>query len=504
MTQDVRTRPIEPSAGSAVDHDYDGDDYDGRRFTLTEVSDRIWKFFISKKTALALILAMGLLSLAGTLLQQAPEGLSRDPQAYQQWLDSVRGRYAGWTTPLNMLGLFQVFSSIWFKAVTLLLATSILACSVNRTPRLWRAAFRPRTAVPDSFFDRAPLKETIESPTEPDEAITAVRRVLHGNRFHVVADPDDPHRLYADRFRFGPFGAVIAHLSFIVILLGVLLTASTGFKETNFAAPVGAKVSVGHGTGLTVEAKSFTDEYYTDGAPKDYASVLALYEDGTKVKEQTIRVNQPMRYGGVAFYQSSFGTAIALQVKDADGSMLYDSGVPLLFSSDDGRYAIGQFELAEPKLTVYVVEPSSGRVDESIAAGQVQLEIYRSGGNGPSGIQVISQGKPTTIDGLSYTFVRERQFTGLIVRRDPGATFVWLGAGLMVLGLFMVFFFPHRRMWVRVRGTAQGSRILCGSPMRRDSAFESQFRHLTADITRAGVPDAEISPTTAASRTTTR
>ncbi len=29
--------------------------------------------------------------------------------------------------------------------------------------------------------------------------------------------------------------------------------------------------------------------------------------------------------------------------------------------------------------------------------------------------------------GLDVTFVRERQFTGLIVAKDPGALFVWLG-----------------------------------------------------------------------------
>jgi cytochrome c biogenesis protein len=101
----------------------------------------------------------------------------------------------------------------------------------------------------------------------------------------------------------------MAHVSFVIILLGFFLSATTGFKDTQFTAPVGEKVAVGHGTGLTLEAKSFTDVYYPDGLPKDYASELVLSKDGVVVQSKTIRVNQPMTQDGVSFYQSFFGAA---------------------------------------------------------------------------------------------------------------------------------------------------------------------------------------------------
>jgi ResB protein required for cytochrome c biosynthesis len=100
----------------------------------------------------------------------------------------------------------------------------------------------------------------------------------------------------------------------------------------------------------------------------------------------------------------------------------------------------------------------------------------------------VDQGKPATIAGLTYTFERTRQFTGLIVTQDPGAVFVWIGSTLLVLGLFMVFFFPHRRIWLRVRKTEGGSELLFASTMRRDSAFEPQFHQLVTDIQLAGTP----------------
>ena len=54
--------------------------------------------------------------------------------------------------------------------------------------------------------------------------------------------------------------------------------------------------------------------------------------------------------------------------------------------------------------------------------------------------------------------------------------------------VFLVFFFPHRRLWVRVRKTSGGSEILFASTMRRDTAFEPQFHQLVTDIQLAGTP----------------
>ena len=101
---------------------------------------------------------------------------------------------------------------------------------------------------------------------------------------------------------------------------------------------------------------------------------------------------------------------------------------------------------------------------------------------------IRDRGKPTTIAGVTYTFERTRQFTGLIVTRDPGAPFVWVGSALLVLGLYMVFFFPHRRVWVRIRKTSGGSEILCASTMKRDVAFKPKFHQIVTAIELAGSP----------------
>ncbi len=464
----------------------------------------LWRFFISRRTGLGLILVLGVMSLIGTLLEQAPAEVRADPQAYAAWLDSVRPRYGGWTVVLDRLGFFGTFSAWWFRATLVLLTTSILACSVHRIPMLWRRAATPRSQPPDAFFERSGLRAEVPTALDPDVALAAAATALRRSRFRVVANPGTApgHRsapvLCADRFRWSPFGSIAAHLGFVVILLGAALSAGTGFKDPQFAAPVGSRVEVGHGTGLAVEALSFNDAYYDNGSPKDYASDLVVYRDGRQVARQTVRVNQPLTVDGISFYQSFFGTAASIKVTDAAQKVLADTAVPLLWGSNDGRHTIGQLVVPGQQLTVYLVMPASGEVDPTIQAGQVQLEIYRPGADTPVATQVISQGTPASIAGLTFTFERERQFTGLIVAQDPGVWLVWTGASLLMIGIFLVFFFPHRRLWVLARrGPDGGTTLHVAAKTKRDAAFEPQFRDVVDHLERGATAAPTDSPTPA-------
>ena len=494
---DLHTPPPEFGPGEPLDG-LDG--LDGEvSVSASDAMHRVWRFFISMRTGLFLMLGLGLLSLIGTLLVQAPAGITKNPGAYAEWLTSTaRPKYGGWTPVLDLLGFFSIFSSFWFRAVTILLTTSILACTINRVPRLWKIAFHPRTHMGETFFIHAPLKAEILLPLEPEQSLERVRQVFTSHRFRTISDPtDDTLNLYADRFRWGPFGTAVAHISFVIIVLGVFITATTGFKDTQVSVTVGSRVAVGGGTGLSIEAKSFIDAYYADGSPKDYASELVLYKNGAEVAAKMVRVNHPMNWGGFSVYQAFFGVAAMITVKDGTGWTIFKEAVPLAWSSKDKSHIIGQFIMKNKGLGVYVVSAASGRPDPNIKAGQVQLEIHQIGQeDNPLVTQVISQGRPTRIDGLEYTFERTRQFTGLIVARDPGAIYVWVGSTLLVLGLFLVFFFPHRRVWVRVRKTPSGSQIHFGSTMRRDPMFEPQFHRLITEIQFAGTSPGNLQSTT--------
>jgi cytochrome c biogenesis protein len=299
----------------------------------------------------------------------------------------------------------------------------------------------------------------------------------------MVEQDGDTIHLYADRFRWGPFGTVIAHLSLVLILAGALIGTAWGFRNNGLAVPVGSRVDVGYGTGLSIEARSFTDSYYTNGSPSDFTSDLVLYRNGQQVTAQTIRVNEPLRAGDVTVYQSFYGAAAVMQVADATGKVVFDRGVALEWTSKDGRHRVGRINLRDAGLIAYVIGAASGEVDPRIKPGQMQVEVYTSGSEGsPIATELISQGQPAEIAGLDFTFIRERQFTGLIVARDPGAVFVWIGASLLLFGICLVFYFPTRRAWVLIRSRPDGSTIQVGAISRRDVTFQSDFKSLVDDM----------------------
>ncbi|MEK6719438.1 MAG: cytochrome c biogenesis protein ResB [Chloroflexota bacterium] len=479
MTQPVRTPAITRADRKTTD-DLDG----GLTVSPADPGKRLWHFFISMRTGLALMLGLAVLGFIGTLLVQADPGLQGDRQAYAVWLETVRPKYGGWTGVFDALGLFSVFSSIWFRGIVVLLTMSLLACSVNRAPRLWKRAVHPRTNMSETFFAHAPLRASIATAADPGTALAEVQTAFRARHFRTIVNHDgDTIHLYADRFRWGPFGTVIAHLSLTLILAGALIGTAWGFRNNSLAVPVGSRVEVGYGTGMSIEAKSFTDSYYTNGSPSDFASDLVLYMDGVQVIAQTVRVNEPLRAGDVTFYQSFYGAAAVMTVADPTGRVVFDRGVPLEWATSDDKYRVGQIILPDAGLTAYVVGATSGEVDPRIKPGQMQIEVYRSGLEGePIATEIISQGQPANIAELDFTFVRERQFTGLIVARDPGAVFVWIGAGLLVSGISLVFLFPGRRAWARIQRRPNGSSIQVGAIVRHDVTFRPDFQHLVDDI----------------------
>ena len=111
------------------------------------------------------------------------------------------------------------------------------------------------------------------------------------------------------------------------------------------------------------------------------------------------------------------------------------------------------------------------------------VEVYKVGNETPLGVQVLSQGSSTEIEGLTWTFERNRQYTGVTIKRDPGSNIVWLGSALLVIGSCLVFFLPHRRIWARVRPNADGTtRVMVGAPNKRDPGMEPVFAELLHHI----------------------
>jgi cytochrome c biogenesis protein ResB len=86
------------------------------------------------------------------------------------------------------------------------------------------------------------------------------------------------------------------------------------------------------------------------------------------------------------------------------------------------------------------VAPAGGEPVLTVSGLKAQPLSLRAGGS-------------AEIGGYRYTFLGQREFSGITVRRDRSDYLVWAGAALIVIGLVATFWVPRRRFWARITET---------------------------------------------------
>jgi cytochrome c biogenesis protein len=498
MAQDVRTQPLPAKA-----------DDEGAFSGIDVVLEKIWHTLTSMKFAIIVLLGIAFLAMLGALIIQAPAGVTGDVTAKADWIDSIKPKiipgvellqslpvvgalvptikYAAVAGLLDQLQLFEVFSSIWFRILIAALSISLIACTVQRIPGLWKTAMHPHVTVAPGFFDHAPQHETFVTRRTSAETFDDLSGVFKKHHYRVASADEGTVHIYADKHRWTGFASLAAHVALLVILLGVIIGGLYGYRDGNFILAEGQALPVPTMDGTTIKLESFKDSYYADtGAPSDYASDVVVYKGDQEIARHTIRVNDPLRLGEVSFYQSFYGPAAVLKVTGADDKVLVDEGVPLAWTlNEDGR-RVGSITLPDAGMVAWVMA-TTGAADDTVQPGQVRIELYKTDEQGTAvGAQVIDQGKPTELGGLTFTFQRETQFTGLSVAKDPGELFVWLGAAILVAGFALVFMLPYRRMWARITPRPEGgSTVAMASAGRKDVTQGTEFADVIVDVRAA-------------------
>ncbi len=479
MTQHASTSTTAtPLAGVAQDHQIAAG--------IEGLLERLWRLLTSMRFSLVLILILAGLTVVGTVIGQAQADTLANADARAEFLATASKQwYGSFVGILDPLQLFGVFRSPWFLSTAALLVASIIACSTQRAGGLWKTATKPNVAVGPAFFEHAPYRETLAFKQAPAEVADQLRSVLRRHHFRAVVVDDGALHVYADRNRWAPLGSLAGHLSLVVILLGALVGTVFGFRNSGFMIAEGSTEAVPTMAGTTIQLLSFKDAYDpVTGAPTDYASDVVVNRNGQEVARQVVRVNDPLHFDGLTFYQSFFGTAVVMKAADGQGKTLFDDGVPLGYGTQDGHSA-GSFTVPGANLTVVLVG-TTGTTDALVKPGQVRVELYDATTGNPVTQQSIDLGTATAVGGVTFTFEKETKFTGLSVAKDPGAPLVWLGSFLLVAGFALVFSFPHRRIWGRIAARPNGGAALSlASIGRNDTAQENEFTALVTDIRQA-------------------
>ena len=390
-------------------------------------------------------------------LRQLPDFAFRSATDYADQLNLLHDRYDAALGPgvvdlLDRLQLFHVFRSGWFSAGLAVLVISIVACTLDRLPRLWRQSADIRVVQPDPYFD----------PKLPDRAVVmgmapdAVSGVLRRHRFHVrEVDRDGVRYLYADRHRWTKLATLSTHTGLVLFLVAAAVTSVFGDEQP---------LVVGEGESLTVNPigtpglllvrnHAFEAPGFLTGTPTDFTTDLSVYRDGVEIARKTIRVNDPLAVAGYTFHQNGFGPAPDLLIRDRDGQPLWSGPVPMTESALGLPYA----ELTVPGRDVALALFLRRSADGLGVVAVIPFRILGVDADGKQQLQpleelALTRGETAVSEGTDFSIQLRAfsDFTLLIAKHDPGQGIVWTAFGFLIVGLMITFWMPRRRVWARL------------------------------------------------------
>ena len=400
---------------------------------------------------------LALLAAVGMTIRQLPDFAFRSVSDRATAMEDIHALYdplfgSAGVGLLDRLYVFEIFRSPWFSAGLVVLIISIIVCTLDRTPRLWRGVSGVRVVQPDPFYDTKLADRAAMTGID----VAAVRSTLRRRGFHVreATTEDGAHHLYGDRYQYTKLATLLTHLGLILFLVAAAVTARLGDEQPLVVAEGESLTVQPIGTPglLLVRNLGFEAPGLEDGRASDFVTDLAVYRDGQEIARKSIRVNDPLSIAGYTFHQNGFGAAPHVLVSDRAGRPLWDAPVPMTDSAGGFPYA----RMAVPGRDLGLQFLLRRRED---GVGEVLVLPFRILGTNPDDTPIVENFEPLLLTRgearqpgqLDITIgLRDfSEYTLLIAKNDPGQGLVWIAFGLLIAGLSIVFYFPRRRVWAR-------------------------------------------------------
>ena len=442
----------------------------------------VWRQLTSMRTALILLMLMGLAAIPGSLIPQR----SQNPIAVRQYyLDSPE--LARW---IERLSGFTVYSSPWFSAIYILLFISLIGCVLPRTLEHFKAMRAKPPATPRNLSRMEHFQEFSGNGSELDLATKWFKK----NRFRVRVEGQS---VSAEKGYLRETGNLLFHLSLILILLGVSIGSLFGVRgeaiinkgERFISVPTSYDtLSFGKLSNeeslqpFVIEVIDFVAKYdLLTNAPQDYTATVRVTNAGEKTSTiKSLKVNSPLTFGNTRVYLQANGYSPIVTVRDSTGAVALQGPVPFL-PQDGNLRSIGAIKVpdANPQvgfvgsfLPTYARDGANGGISVfpealdpkllfSIWKGDLGLDsgipqsVYRIDTSKMQRIALdsLKPGETFSYPEGSITFEAFTPWINLAIVDDPGKSYSLYGAIAAILGLLASLFGRRRRIWVRITPT---------------------------------------------------
>lgn len=453
-----------------------------RRGTQRYLKRELLPVLADLRLAIALLLTIAVFSITGTVIEQG-ESLAFYQANYPE--DPALFGFLDWKLLLT-LGLDHVYRTWWYLSILILFGASLTACTFTRQitalrwfSRPWNFYTKPRQ------FNKLALSGEL-SHGSLEEIDTLLQR-----RGYKTFTRD--RALYAQKGVVGRIGPIVVHASMLIILAGAIYGAMTGFFAQEIV-PSGEVFQIRNifdagpwaerqiPKDWAVRVNKFWIDYTPEGViDQFYSDLSVLDQEGNETRRKTIHVNEPMRYKGVTLYQADWGIA-GVKVRLNNSPVLK---VPMGQLATEGTSRIwGTWLPTKPDMSEGV----------SLVATDLQgtLLVYDNEGQL---ISTVRQGMATDVNGITLSIVDIIGSTGLQIKADPGIPLVYLGFGLLMMGVLMSYI-SHSQVWA----LEAGDRFFVGGRTNRAQvAFERELLQIMEVLEQSDAPQTRLPEAVSAS-----
>lgn len=517
LQPDLRHRPSDDRQATALPPD----------LNARELARWSWRQLTSMRTALVLLLLLALASIPGSVIPQE----NIDSLAVSQWRDNHPRLAPIW----DRLDLFDVYGSVWFSAIYILLMISLVGCIVPRLFVYARAA-RARPPRAPRHLSRLPESTSYTTDEDPEVVLERAAKALRRKRFRVDAGDD---AVAAERGHLREAGNLVFHLAVIVVLVGVAVGSLFGYKggvimlngeDYGFSnnltqyddfAP-GALFDPDVMEPFSFSITDFEVEWLTEGEragmAREFVAELAYEtEPGGETKAYDLRVNHPLSIGGTDVFLIGHGYAPVITIRDGDGEVAYSGPSVFLPTNAQTFESFGVIKAPDASPAQIGLE---GTFYPTFAMGRdadgnltmpasvfgdafdplVSLFVY-TGDLGlddgtPASVYVLDKANATQVvedDGQPFrmdlrpgdtvtlpddlgtvSFDGLQRWNKIQVSRSPGKMVALAGVVLALLGLLGSLFIRPRRLWVRARRQDDGTTLVEVARLDRSSAGDPE------------------------------
>jgi cytochrome c biogenesis protein len=472
-----------------------------------ELARWAWRQLTSMRTALLLLFLLALGAIPGSVVPQQ----NVDSTRTSRWQD----QHPHLTPIYQKLGLFDVYHSVWFVAIYLLLLVSLVGCIVPRLG-VYLRGLRAKPPAPPRNLGRLPAHRDF-TVDDPNAVLEQAAAELRRRRFRIVRHDG---AISAERGYLREAGNLLFHLAVLIVLAGVaagnlfgyqggvIVVTGSGFTNTLTQYDDFRPGSLFRESSLapfSFTVKNFDVTFIREGreagmAHKFAAALSYRTSRDAPTRQSSISVNHPLKIDGTSIYLISHGYAPHITVRDGQGNVIASGPAPFLPEDDtfrsfgvvkapDGVAKDGkpeQIGLEGEFYPTYAFTDQTGPFsafpdDKNPAismlayAGDLGIDtggqsVYVLDKKGLKPIKV--KGKPLRIDLMkgqteelpdgmgSVTFDGVSRYVKLQVSRSPGDWVALLGVSLALLGLLGSLFIRPRRIWVRARSTEDGRSLV--------------------------------------------